>query len=183
MESKTSWKLFLIIASGVIAIILLCVFGVQSSQNKAFSLEEQVNTAWSDIKVQEKRRLDLVYNLSDCVKQYDQHEAETLESIVEGRGTAGDIENVTTAIAAVSEAYPELKSNENYKALMNELSITENLIAEYRSNYNKQIKEYNRYVRRFPTRLFLNILGYDVREYQYIDYNVPEDAPQNLFEE
>lgn len=183
MESKTSWKLFLIIASGVIAIILLCVFGVQSSQNKAFSLEEQVNTAWSDIKVQEKRRLDLVYNLSDCVKQYDQHEAETLESIVEGRGTAGDIENVTTAIAAVSEAYPELKSNENYKALMNELSITENLIAEYRSNYNKQIKEYNRYVRRFPTRLFLNILGYDVQEYQYIDYNAPEDAPQNLFEE
>lgn len=183
MESKTSWKLFLIIASGVIAIILLCVFGVQSSQNKAFSLEEQVNTAWSDIKVQEKRRLDLVYNLSDCVKQYDQHEAETLESIVEGRGTAGDIENVTTAIAAVSEAYPELKSNENYKALMNELSITENLIAEYRSNYNKQIKEYNRYVRRFPTRLFLDILGYDVQEYQYIDYNAPEDAPQNLFEE
>lgn len=183
MESKTSWKLFLIIASGVIAIILLCVFGVQSSQNKAFSLEEQVNTAWSDIKVQEKRRLDLVYNLSDCVKQYDQHEAETLESIVEGRGTDGDIENVTTAIAAVSEAYPELKSNENYKALMNELSITENLIAEYRSNYNKQIKEYNRYVRRFPTRLFLDILGYDVQEYQYIDYNAPEDAPQNLFEE
>lgn len=183
MESKTSWKLFLIIASGVIAIILLCVFGIQSSQNKAFSLEEQVNTAWSDIKVQEKRRLDLVYNLSDCVKQYDQHEAETLESIVEGRGTDGDIENVTTAIAAVSEAYPELKSNENYKALMNELSITENLIAEYRSNYNKQIKEYNRYVRRFPTRLFLDILGYDIQEYQYLDYNALEDAPQSLFEE
>ena len=183
MESKTSRKLFLIIASGVIASILLCVFGVQSSQNKAFSLEEQVNTAWSDIKVQEKRRLDLVYNLSDCVKQYDQHEAETLESIVEGRGTDGDIENVTTAIAAVSEAYPELKSNENYKALMNELSITENLIAEYRSNYNKQIKEYNRYVRRFPTRLFLDILGYDIQEYQYLDYNAHEDAPQSLFEE
>lgn len=183
MESKTSWKLFLIIAAGVIAIILLCVFGVQSSQNKAFSLEEQVNTAWSDIKVQEKRRVDLVYNLADCVKQYDRHEAETFKSIVEGRGSAGDIENVTTAIAAVSEAYPELKSNENYKALMNELSITENLIAEYRSNYNKQIKEYNRYVRRFPTRLFLDILGYDVQKYQYLEYNAPEDAPQNLFEE
>lgn len=183
MKSKTGWKLFLIIAAGVVAVILLCVFGVQSSQNKAFSLEEQVNTAGSDIKVQEKRRVDLVYNLADCVKQYDRHEAETLKSIVEGRGSVGDIENVTTAIAAVSEAYPELKSNENYKALMNELSITENLIAEYRSNYNKQIKEYNRYVRRFPTRLFLDILGYDVQEYQYLDYNAPEDAPQNLFEE
>ena len=95
----------------------------------------------------------------------------------------GDIENVTTAITAVSEAYPELKSNENYKELMNELSITENLIAEYRSNYNKQVKEYNRYIRKFPTRFFLNILGYEVRKYTYLDYSAPADAPQNLFGE
>lgn len=96
----------------------------------------------------------MVYNLANCVKQYDKHEAETLTAIVENRGSTGDIENVTTAITAVSEAYPELKSNENYKELMNELSITENLIAEYRSNYNKQVKEYNRYIRKFPTRFF-----------------------------
>ena len=80
-----------------------------------------------------------------------------------------------------TEAYPELKSNENYKELMNELSITENLIAEYRENYNKQIKEYNRYVRKFPTRFFLNILGYETQQYQYLDYGAPVDAPQNLF--
>lgn len=176
-------KLWLIIAAGVIAVILLCVFGVQSSQNKAFALEEQVNAAQSDIKVQEKRRLDLVYNLADCVKQYDKHEAETLKSIVEGRGSTGDIENVTTAITAVSEAYPELKSNENYKQLMNELSMTENLIAEYRSNYNKQIKQYNRYVKAFPTRIFLNMLGYEKQNYTYLDYEAPENAPQNLFGE
>ena len=127
--------------------------------------------------------MDLVYNLADCVKQYDKHEADTLTAIVEGRGSAGDIENVTTAIAAVSEAYPELKSNENYKELMNELSITENLIAEYRSNYNKQIKVYRRYVRKFPTRIFLDILGYEVQEYTYLDYEAPVDAPQNLFGE
>lgn len=176
------WKLPLIIGAGVIAIILLCVFGVQSSQNKAITLEEQVNTAQSDIKVQEKRRVDLVYNLADCVKQYDKHEADTLTAIAEGRGSTGDIENVTTAITAVSEAYPELKSNENYKQLMNELAMTENLIAEYRSNYNKQIKEYNRYVRKFPTRMFLDMLGYEVMDYQYLDYNAPVDAPQNLFD-
>lgn len=181
MNSKL--KLLLIIGAGIVAIILLGVFGVQSSQNKAFALEEQVNTAQSDIKVQEKRRVDLVYNLADCVKQYDKHEAETLTAIVEGRGSTGDIENVTTAITAVSEAYPELKSNENYKELMNELSITENLIAECRSNYNKQIKEYNRYVRKFPARFFLNMLGYEVQSYTYLDYDAPEDAPQNLFEE
>lgn len=180
---KENWKVALIVAAGVLAVILLCIFGVQSSQNKAFALEEQVNTAKSDIKVQEKRRIDLVYNLADCVKQYDAHEAETLTAVVEGRGSTGDIENVTTAIAAVSEAYPELKSNENYKELMNELAMTENLIAEYRSNYNKQIKEYNRFVRKFPTRVFLNMLGYGVQEYNYLDYEAPVDAPQNLFEE
>lgn len=171
---KSSWKLILIIVAGILAVVMLGVFGVQSSQNKAFSLEEQVNTADSDIKVQEKRRVDLVYNLVDCVKQYDKHEADTLTAIVEGRGSTGDIENVTTAIAAVSEAYPELKSNENYK---------EFLIAEYRSNYNKQIKVYRRYVRKFPTRIFLDILGYEVQEYTYLNYDAPVDAPQNLFGE
>lgn len=178
-----NWKLPVIIVAGVLAVILLCTFAVQGSQNKAFALEEQVNTAQSDIKVQEKRRVDLVYNLADCVKQYDKHEAETLAAIAEGRGSSGDIENVTTAITAVSEAYPELKSNENYKQLMNELAMTENLIAEYRSNYNKQIKEYNRYARKFPTRMFLSMLGYEVQEYKYLDYNAPVDAPQNLFGE
>ena len=183
MKNKTNWKLPLIIGAGVIAVILLCVFGVQSSQNKAFALEEQVNTAQSDTKVQEKRRVALVYNLADCVKQYDKHEAETLTAIVDGRGSTGDTENVTTAITAVAEAYPELKSNENYKTLMNELSMTENMIAEYRSNYNKQIKEYKRYVRKFPTRQFLGLLGYEVQEYEYLDYNAPVDAPQDLFKE
>ena len=178
-----NWKLPVIIIAGVLAVILLCVFAVQGSQNKAFALEEQVNTAQSDIKVQEKRRVDLVYNLADCVKQYDKHEAETLAAIAEGRGSSGDIENVTTAITAVSEAYPELKSNENYKQLMNELAMTENLIAEHRSNYNKQIKEYNRYVRKFPTRMFLSMLGYETQEYKYLDYDVPSSAPQNLFGE
>lgn len=180
---KSNWKMPLIIGVNVLAVIILCVFGVQSSQNKAFSLEEQVNTAKSDINVQEKRRVDLVYNLADCVKQYDKHEAETLTAIVDGRGSTGDIENVTTAITAVSEDYPELKSNENYKQLMNELSMTENLIAEYRSNYNKQIKEYNRYTREFPTRMFLSMLGYEVQKYTYLNYDAPETAPQNLFGE
>ena len=73
---KNNWKVALIVAVGIITIILLGVFCIQSSQNRAFTLEEQVNTADSDIKVQEKRRVDLVYNLANCVKQYDKHEAE-----------------------------------------------------------------------------------------------------------
>lgn len=179
--SKSKMKLGIIITISAILVIVLAIFGIQNSQNRAFILEEQVNTAQSDIKIQEKRRVDLIYNLVDCVKEYDKHEANTLTAIVEGRGSTGDIENVTTAITAVSEVYPELKSNENYKQLMNELSMTENLIAEYRSNYNKSVKEYNRYIRQFPNRLFLDILGYEEQEYNYLDYNAPVDAPQNLF--
>ena len=180
MKNKGTW-----IIVGIVAAFVLLIAGIfVSTNNRAVSLEEQVFTADSDIQAQEKRRTDLIYNLADCVKEYDKHEAETLLNVVEARGNNGsttDIENVTTSIAAVAEAYPELKSNENYKELMNELSITENLIAEYRENYNKQIKEYNRYVRKFPTRFFLNILGYETQQYQYLDYGAPVDAPQNLF--
>lgn len=176
-----NWKLIAISAAAVLGIILLCVFTVQGSQNKAIALEEQVNTADSDIKVQEKRRVDLVYNLADCVMQYDQHEAETLIAIVEARSST-NIEDVSTKLNVIVENYPQLQSQPNYKTLMNELSITENLIAEYRSNYNKQVKEYNRYVRKFPTRSFLNMCGYEVQSYSYLNYNAPVDAPQNLFE-
>lgn len=75
-----NWKVISIVATGVLAVILLGVFTIQSSQNRAFTLEEQVRSANSDIKVQEKRRVDLVMNLVDCVKQYDTHEAETLKA-------------------------------------------------------------------------------------------------------
>lgn len=182
---KKSWKLPLIILVGVVAVIIMCVFGIQSAQNKAIILEEQVNVANSDIKVQEKRRADLIPNLVDCVKAYDKHEYETLMDVVKARGTDSDaaVAEIQTKVIAVAEAYPELKSENNYKQLMNELSITENMIAEYRSNYNKQIKSYNRYVKSFPTRIFLDILGYEKQEYQYLDYNAPVDAPTNLFGE
>lgn len=179
----TNWKIALIAIAIVIAVSMLCVFGVQSAQNKAYGLEESVASAMADVRVQEKRRVDLVYNLADCITQYDKHEAQTLNDIVAGRGSVDNIENVTTAIAAVSEAYPDLKSNENYKELMNELAVTENLIANYRSSYNEQVRAYNRYVRKFPTRMFLNYLGYEYQSFEYADYDAPVDAPQNPFGE
>lgn len=178
-------KLALIIAVGIFAVILSAIFIVQNAQNSAFVLETQIDTAESDIKIQEKRRTDLIPNLVDCVKDYNDHEYQTLMDVVKSRGTDSDVDSaeIKTMINAVAEAYPELKSDTNYKNLMNELTITENLIAEYRSNYNKQVKEYNKYVRKFPTRNFLELLGYDVQEYQYLDYDAPVDAPQNLFSE
>lgn len=176
-------KLVLISVVSILFIGILCVFFVNGYQNNAYTLEEQVKVAYSDIEVQEKRRVDLIYNLVDTVKNYDKHEAETLQKVVEARSNGkGDISEVNTLISSVAEAYPELKANENYKTLMNELSVTENLIAQYRSNYNKQIKEYNRYVKKFPNRMFLDMLGYETIDYDYLEYNAPSDAPQNLFE-
>ena len=177
---KTNWKVPLIIVIGIIAVVLTIIFGVQGMSNHAIALEEQVNTAKSDIKVQEKRRVDLVYNLVDCVKEYDKHEANTLTTIAKSKEK---IENAQAKVAAIAEAYPELKSDQNYKTLMNELSMTENLLAEYRSNYNQQVKDYNRYIRKFPAKQFLHMLGYKVQEYKYLDYDVSDDAPRNLFEE
>lgn len=178
-------KLVLIIVAVIVAVASMCVFMVQGTQNGAINREEQIETAMSDIKVQEKRRADLIPNLADCVKQYDKHEYNTLMKVIEARGTNTDasVDEVKTMINAVAEQYPQLQSNTNYKQLMNELSITENLIAEYRSNFNKQVKEYNRYVRKFPTRLFLSMTGYEVVEYEYLNYDVSSDAPTNLFGE
>lgn len=177
-------KMTVISIVGILLIGLVALFAINGIQNKAIALEEQINVANSDIKVQEKRRVDLIYNLVDVVKQYDKHESETLKEVVEARNAGkGDIGDVTTMINAAAEAYPELKSNENYKQLMTELSVTENMIAEYRSNYNKQVKEYNRYVKKFPNKQFLNLLGYEVTNLDYLDYDAPSDAPQNLFGE
>jgi len=163
LEGKMkNWKLSAIILGSVLAVILMCVTGVQWSQNRA---------------------IDLVYNLSDCVKQYDKHESEALTGLADGMSKGNNVEDVSTAIAAVTYAYPELKSNENYKQLMNELSITENMIAQYRENYNKSVTSYNRYVKKFPARIFLNWTGYKVLEFERLDYQAPVDAPQNLFGE
>ena len=177
-------KVFAIVAASFFAVILFGVFAIQGIQNKAIVLEEQISVADSDINVQEKRRVDLIYNLVDCVKEYDKHEYATLKDVVDARSSKEtDINEVTTMIAATAEAYPELKSSENYKQLMNELSMTENMIAEYRSNYNKQIKEYNRYIKKFPNRQFLSILGYESVDFTYLNYDAPVDAPQDLFGE
>ena len=180
---KSNTKLVLIIIAVVIAVILMSVFMVQSSQNKAISLEEAVYTAKSDINVQEKRRVDLVYNLADCIKQYDAHESNTLTELAENMSKGNEVTDVNTAIAAVTYNYPELKSNENYKQLMNELSITENMIAQYRENYNKSVNSYKRYVKKFPSRIFLSWTGYEVIDFERLDYDAPVDAPQSLFED
>lgn len=182
---KFSWKLALIIVAIVISVVLLFVFALNSVPNKAISLEEQIKQANSAIEVQEKRRADLLPNLVDCVKQYDKHEYNTLVDVIEKRGTNSEAsaEEIKTMINAVAEAYPQLKSNENYKQLQKELATTENLISNYRNNYNEFVQSYNRYVRKFPNKQILNMMGYETRSFEYLEYGASSDAPTNLFGE
>ena len=176
-------KVALIIMAVVVAVVVLSVFIVNGVQNTTISYEEQICAAQSEIKIQEKRRADLIPNLVDCVKAYDAHEHQTLLDVIRERGVNSDdgANEIRTMINAVAEAYPELKSDANYRELMNELATTENLIANYRTNYNNWVKEYKRYVRKFPNNKILNMLGYEIVNYTYLTYNVSEDAPTNLF--
>ena len=175
----------ILIGVGIVLAFIIMMIGLfTSTNNRAISLEEQIYTANSDIQVQEKRRTDLIYNLADCVKHYDSHEAKTLLAIVDARSkdSSVDIENVATQISAVAEAYPELKADGNYKELMNELSITENRIAEYRNSYNNQIRAYNKFVRKFPNKQILGMMGYEIIEYKYLQYSESDRQPvKNLF--
>jgi LemA protein len=174
-----------IVAGIVIAFIVMIFMIFVTTNNRAISLEEQILSAESDVQVQEKRRNDLIYNLADCVKNYDSYEAKTLLQVVEARnlGKEAKIEgNISTYIAAIAEQYPDLKANENYKELMNELSMTENKISEVRITYNNQIRNYNKYVRRFPHKQILGIMGYSVVDYTYLTYSKEErTAVRNLF--
>ena len=159
MKNKTTW----IIVGIVLAVIILIVGIFAGANNKAIFLEEQINGAQANINVAEKRRVDLVYNLVDAVQAYQDYEGKTLEAITAARSSVsnGDIDEAKVSINAVAEAYPELKANENYQQLMNELAMTENQIAQYRNNYNEQVRAYNKMIRSFPNNVILSILGYE----------------------
>lgn len=181
---KVSIKIIAIIAAVVLVAVGVFFLVCQSTYNGAISREENISQARSNITVQEKRRADLLPNLADCVKAYNKHEYETLMAVINARGASSDaaVNETQLVLNAVAEAYPELKSNSNYKELMNEMATTENLIANYRSTYNNQVKEYIKYVKTFPHSWMLSIVGYVPEEYGYLDYNVSSDAPTGLFD-
>lgn len=155
-----------------------------TANNKAIHLEEQIKESKSSINIQEKRREDLLINMVDAIKSYNKYEQETMTKIIEARNKAtnGNIEEAEKIISMVAEQYPELKSNENYKQYMTELSVTENLIAEHRNNYNIQVKQYNKHIKTFPNSMILSMMGYERLDNTYLEYEASEDAPKNLFD-
>jgi len=183
----------------IIGLIVLFVLWVVMIYNGLVALRQRVNQAFSDIDVQTKQRHDLIPNLVETVKGYAAHERGTLEAVVQARNAAvtaqaGGVaaqaaaENVLSGalrqLFALSEAYPDLKANQNFQQLQAELSDIENKIAAARRFFNNAVQEYNTGIQQFPAVLMAGALGFTQKEFFDVgvdERKVLEQAPQVKF--
>jgi LemA protein len=163
-------------------VVVLVLYGI-SAYNRLVQLRQTANQAWSDVDVQLKQRHDLVPNLVETVKGYAAHERGTLDEVVRARNAAvaapnpeaqAAAENVLTGalrqIFALSEAYPDLKANQNFLQLQSELGDLENKIAAARRFFNNAVAEFNAAIQQFPAVLFAGVMGFHSRTF----FEVPE---------
>jgi LemA protein len=166
------------IALIVVAVIVVLVVSVIAIYNGLVRLRNRIDNAWSQIDVQLKRRYDLIPNLVETVKGYAAHERETLEKVIQARNMAiqadgphdkAEAENMLSgalkSLFAVSEAYPDLKANQNFLNLQEELTATEDRIAYARQFYNDQVYKYNTKIQTFPSLLIAGPFGFAAREF------------------
>lgn len=169
---------------GVLAVIVIFFY---ATYNGFVNKEEGVKTAWSNVETQYQRRADLIPNLVNTVKGYAEHETSTLTEVTEARTRATSInlsvEDMTPEklaefqkaqaqvgsalgrLIAISENYPDLKANQNFKELQSQIEGTENRISVARKDFNESLKPYNVSVRRFPANLVAKMFGFDQKPY------------------
>lgn len=162
---------------GAIAVLFLVL-----TYNKLIQLRMRVDNSWSQIDVQLKRRYDLIPNLVETVKGYSIHERELLERVTEARASAikatdigaqssaeRQLTDALRSVFAVAENYPDLKANENFKSLQEELSNTEDKIAFSRQFYNDTVMKYNESIAVFPSNIVASVFGFRDREFFEVD--------------
>ena len=191
-------KILIGTAIGVLILLLILVVSVKNTYNRLVMLDEQVKTQWAQVQTVLQRRMDLIPNLVETVKGYADFERQTLEAVIQARANAtrpqvnaADLINNPQAmqqylqaqnalsqalgrLLVVVERYPQLRANENFIRLQDELAGTENRIAVERRRYNEAVRAYNQTIRSFPTVLIARMLGFQPRPY----FEAPPQAQQ-----
>ena len=192
-------KLMLIIITAILAI---AVVWVANTYNRMVFAQEAVTTEWSNVESQYQRRADLIPNLVATVKGYATHESETLENVVNARAKAtqttvdidnfsreefekyqeaqGELNSALGRLMMITENYPDLKANQNFRDLQEQLEGTENRIQVARQSYNNTARAYNTLIRRFPNNIFSGMFGFDIVTYFKADVEAVK-APQVAF--
>ena len=192
-------KLSLIIVTAVVAIAVLWVI---NTYNRMVTAQEAVTTEWSNVESQYQRRADLIPNLVATVKGYAAHESETLEAVVSARAKAtqtvvdvnnfsrdefekyqaaqGELNSALGRLMMITENYPDLKANQNFRDLQEQLEGTENRIQITRQSYNNTARAYNTMIRRFPNNIFSRMFGFQIVTYFKADAEASK-VPQVAF--
>jgi LemA protein len=174
MENLGLW-----ITLGVVALVILFIVVMY---NSLVGRRVETQSAWSQIDVQLKRRYDLIPNLVETVKGYASHEKETLERVIQARNQAlgaktvgehaqaeGQLTQAVRGLLAIAESYPDLKANQNFLALQEELTATENRIGFARQHYNDVVTNYNTYLQSFPANVIAGMFGFKPAEFFQLD--------------
>ena len=192
-------KLMLII---VVAILAIAILWVVNSYNRMVTAQEAVTTEWANVESQYQRRADLIPNLVATVKGYAAHESETLEAVVSARAKAtqttldinnfsreefekyqevqGELNSALGRLMMITENYPDLKANQNFRDLQEQLEGTENRIQVTRQAYNNKARAYNTMIRRFPNNILSGMFGFGIVTYFKSDVDASK-APQVSF--
>lgn len=179
--------LYGLIGFAIVAFIILLFGGyLMTAYNGLVKMDENINGAWADIDNQLLRRNDLIPNYVNTVKGYASHEKELFENIANARARIGsgsvqdkmkasnELSGFLSRLLMVVENYPQLKANENFLRLQDELAGTENRIAVARRRYNELVKTYNAAIRAFPKNFLAGMFGFEKREY----FEIPEEAKE-----
>ncbi len=181
------------IAIGIVGLLLLINIGIY---NSLVRLRNQTRNAWAQIDVQLKRRHDLIPNLIETVKGYMKHERETLESVTDARNLAqgaigkgvgaqskaeAELSGALGRLLVVVENYPDLKASQNFLALQEELTSTENKISFSRQFYNDSVLGYNNKTQTFPSNVVANLTGFKAGEFFEVEVAAEREAPKVSF--